>query len=392
MAWAVPLFDLEYDEREEAAVLGVLRSKWLTMGEKTAEFERSFADALGGGRVLATANCTAALHLAVRASGIGPGDEVILPALTFVATANAVLYERATPVFADIVGGHDLTIDPKDVAAKITRRTKAIIVMHYGGYPCRMGEILAIAQENGLTVIEDCAHAPGARYEGRPLGTLGDFGCYSFFTNKNLSTGEGGAIWCHDEAAAERVRLMRSHGMTAQTLDRHKGHAWGYDVVELGYNYRLTEIEAALALVQLGKLPANNAARRRHVERYRQLLARVPGLLLPFADFESGWGSADVSAYHLMVVLLPSGVQREPVQAALKEAGIQTSVHYRPLHTFSASGLASAPAIALDRTDSVAPRILTLPLWPGMADTAVDAVTVALASALRSDSLSAALS
>ena len=196
MDWAIPLFDLEYDEREETAVLEVLRSKWLTMGEKTADFERSFAGVLGGGQVLATASCTAALHMAVRAAGIGPGDEVIVPTLTFVATANAVLYEGATPVFADVVGEHDLTIDPHDVAVKITPRTKAVIVMHFGGYPCRISEILAVAREHGLVVIEDCAHAPGAAYEGTSLGTLGDFGCFSFFSNKNMSTGEGGAIWC----------------------------------------------------------------------------------------------------------------------------------------------------------------------------------------------------
>lgn len=382
MGWSIPLFDLEYDEREEAAVLEVLRSKWLTMGEKTAEFEREFAAALGGGRVLATANCTAALHMAVRAAGVGPGDEVIVPALTFVATANAVLYEGGTPVFADIVGEHDLTVDPENIAAKITPRTKAIMVMHYAGYPCRMREILEIAREHGLAVIEDCAHAPGASYEGKALGTLGDFGCFSFFTNKNLSTGEGGAIWCRDGAAAEHVRLMRSHGMTAQTLDRHKGHAWGYDVVELGYNYRLTEIEAALALVQLGKLDDNNAARRRHVERYRELLALVPGLVVPFAGFEDAWAFEGVSAYHLMVVLLPEDVEREPVQAALKDAGIQTSVHYRPLHTFSAPGLAAAFPVALGRIDAIAPRLLTLPLWPGMGDWAVEAVAGALRTAV----------
>lgn len=382
MAWQVPLFDLEYDEREEAVVLEVLRSNWLTMGEKTAAFESAFAAALGGGRVLAVANGTSALHLAVRAAGIGPGDEVIVPDLTFVATANAVLYEGATPVFADVVGEHDLTVDPADIAAKVTPRTKAIMVVHYAGYPCRMDEVLATAREYGLAVIEDCAHAPGASHRGRPLGTLGDFGCFSFFSNKNLATGEGGAIWCRDDTTAEKLRLMRSHGMTAQTLERHKGHAWGYDVVALGFNYRLTEIEAALALVQLEKLAAGNAKRRALTERYRELLAEIPGIEVPFAGFETAWGFEGVSSYHVMVVLLPPGTYRESVQSALKDAGIQTSVHYRPIHTFSSPSLAAARAQGPERVTAIGPRILTLPLWPGMSAAQVELVCSALETAL----------
>jgi len=382
MAWSIPLFDLDYGDAEKAAVLEVLESRWLTMGEKTAAFESALESALGGGHVLAVSSGTAALHLAVRAAGIGPGDEVIVPALTFVATANAVLYEGATPVFADIVGEHDLTLDPADVASKITPSTKAIMVMHYSGYACRMTEILALAREHGLAVIEDCAHAPGASYRARPLGTCGDFGCFSFFSNKNLATGEGGAIWCRDEQVAQRIRLMRSHGMTAQTLDRHKGHAWGYDVTELGYNYRLTEIEAALGMVQLAKLPAGNAARRVLTARYRELLAGVDRLMVPFADFETAWEFDGQSSYHLMVALLPPGTDRERVQASLKDEGIQTSVHYRPLHTFSAPMLSSAKAEGLERVDAVAGRILTLPLWPGMSIRQVDEVCSALGAAL----------
>lgn len=375
MTWRIPLFELEYDHQEEASVLEVLRSRWLTMGEQTVAFESAFTEFLGSGRVLATANCTASLHMAVRSAGVGAGDEVIVPALTFVATANAVLYEGATPVFADVIGEDDLTLDPADVASKITERTRAIIVVHYAGYPCRMREILEIASANGLAVIEDCAHAPGASYAGHALGTLGDFGCFSFFSNKNLSTGEGGAIWCRDDAAAERLRLMRSHGMTAQTLDRHKGHAWGYDVVALGYNYRLTEIEAALARVQLAKLRENNARRASRVARYRELLAGVPGITVPFS-------ATMESAHHLMVVLLPPCAVREDVQSALKDEGIQTSVHYRPLHTFSAEGLAGGRAERLGRVDAIAGRLLTLPLWPGMTDEQVEAVVEALRRAL----------
>jgi dTDP-4-amino-4,6-dideoxygalactose transaminase len=379
----VPLFDLEYDERERDAVLAVLDSKWLTMGERTAEFEERFAAACGAPYARAVANCTAALHLAVRALGIGPGDEVIVPDLTFVATANAVLYEGATPVLADAAGANDLTIDPGDIRRKITPRTKAIVVMHYAGYPCRMGEIMEIAQQHDLRVIEDCAHAPGASWEDRPLGTIGAVGCFSFFSNKNLSTGEGGMLVTSDPEIAEQVRLLRSHCMTAQTLDRHKGHAWGYDVVGLGYNYRLTEIEAALGIVQLDKLTANNDARRRWVARYRELLAGVPDLEVPFAGFEDGeMAQHGESAYHLMEVLLPEGASQHATAERLAAAGIQTSVHYRPLHTFSSPGLSAAPAQGLDALERIAPRLLTLPLYPGMGEDAVDYVVEALGAAL----------
>jgi len=383
MQWKIPLFDLEYDEREENAVLDVLRSKWLTMGDRTVQFERALEALLGGGRVLATSSCTAALHMAVRAAGVGPGDEVIVPDLTFVATANAVLYQGATPVFADVVSERDLTVDPADIARKITPLTKAIMVVHYAGYPCHMREILAIAEEHGLAVIEDCAHAPGASYEGRALGTLGDFGCFSFFSNKNVSTGEGGAIWCRDDDVAETLRLMRSHGMTAQTLDRHKGHAWGYDVVDVGYNYRLTEIEAALGLVQLEKLETNNAARARNARLYHELLASILGLVVPFAGFEDEWPFNGQSSYHIMVVLLPPGVSQITASDHLREAGIQTSVHYRPLHTFSGEQLAQAPAEGLETIRAISDRILTLPLWPGMAEEQVREVVAVLAEVAR---------
>ncbi|HEY3316901.1 MAG TPA: DegT/DnrJ/EryC1/StrS family aminotransferase [Coriobacteriia bacterium] len=379
----VPLFDLDYDEREEEAVLAVLRSKWLTMGDRTAEFEERFAASAGSPHAVAVANCTAALHLAVRVLGIGPGDEVIVPDLTFVATANCVLYEGAVPVLADVVGFNDLTLDPAEVRRKITPRTKAVIVMHYAGFPCRMDEVTGIAREHGLAVIEDCAHAPGGTFGKRALGTIGDVGCFSFFSNKNLSTGEGGMLTCADPDVAGRLRLLRSHCMTAQTLDRHKGHAWGYDVVDVGYNYRLTEIEAALGIVQLAKLPEANAARRRWVERYRDRLAEIPGVVVPFAGFEAGeMPQRGKSAYHLMEILLPEGASQQTVAEKLAERGVQTSVHYRPLHTFSSPKLANAPAEGLEKLDAIAPRLLTLPLYPTMGEERVDYVCEALAEAV----------
>ena len=194
---------------------------------------------------MALTNCTAALHLAYLAVGVGPGDEVICPSLTFVATANAALTAGATVVLADVTSADDLTVDPADIERKITPRTKAIAVVHYAGYACDMDAILAIAERHRIAVIEDAAHAPLATYKGRALGTLGDVGCYSFFSNKNLSTGEGGAIVARTDELQKKLKLMRSHGMTTLTLDRHKGHAFSYDVVLAGQNYRIDEIRSA---------------------------------------------------------------------------------------------------------------------------------------------------
>jgi dTDP-4-amino-4,6-dideoxygalactose transaminase len=370
--WKVPLADLNFDDSEENAVLDVLRSRWLTMGSVTQAFENEFAGLVKTRHALAVSNATVALHLACLAIGLGPGDEVIVPSLSFVATANAVLYTGAEVRFADILGPHDLTIDPESIAAQISPRTKAIIVMHYGGFPCQMPAILETARQHGLAVIEDAAHAPGAWLEGEHLGTLGDIGCFSFFSNKNLSTGEGGMLVTDNPVIAEKVRLMRSHGMTSLTWDRHQGHAYSYDVVELGYNYRIDEIHSALGREQLRKLEAGNARRRAITQFYWQEL-QDSGLQLPFAT-QSG-NPAIQPAHHIFPVLLPEKADRKFFIDQLREAGIQTSIHYPPIHSFSfyqkhyAGNRKSLPV-----TESVAAREVTLPLFPGMTDAMVEMV------------------
>ena len=357
--WKVALSDIDFGPEEEAAVTAVIRSKWLTMGERTAEFERQFAAACGARHAIAVNNCTAALHLSLLAAGVGPGDEVIVPSLTFVATANAVLYCGAVPVFGDICGPDRLHLDPADVERKITARTRAIVPVHYGGYSCDMSAFQTLASHHGLALIEDAAHAPGARFQGRPVGSIGDLTCFSFFSNKNLSTGEGGMITTDDDRLAAAVRTNRSHGMTTVTLDRHKGHAFTYDVVSAGYNYRLTEIQSALGLVQLGKLERNNAKRRRLVGMYiERLAATCPGLTIPFC------GMLEDSACHIFVVLLPEGADRESVQSRLKQAGIQSSIHYPPVHRFK--NFQGRFRDAVPRVEDVAARLLTLPLHPLM--------------------------
>ena len=375
--WKITLADIDFGPEEEAAVVEVIRSKWLTMGARTAEFEQRFAEACGATHAIALNNCTAALHLALLGVGVGPGDEVIVPSLTFVATANAVLYCGASPVFADVVGPERLHMDPQDVARKVTPRTKAILPVHYAGYACDMEALLDLATSRGLKVVEDAAHAPGSRWRGRPVGSISDVTCFSFFSNKNLSTGEGGMITTNDDELAAGVRLNRSHGMTTLTYDRHRGHAFSYDVISAGYNYRLTEIQSALGLAQLAKLNRNNDVRRGLVAEYRRRLADIAGVIVPFAGMDAE------SSCHIMSVLLPAGTDRTAVQQAMKDEGIQTSVHYPPVHTFSnfkARFRADVPKV-----EALAPRQFTLPLHPLMKVEDVGVVADALARAIAAN-------
>jgi len=358
----VPLADILVDSELRAAVDEVVSSGWWSMGPKVLEFEQAFAEFCDVRHALAVANGTAALHLALLAAGCGPGDEVILPSLNFVAAANAIAHTGATPVFCDISGPDDLNLDPADLEAAIGPRTKAVLVLHYGGFPCDMQAVRELSEQRGLIVIEDAAHAPGATWQGRPCGGLGLVGCFSFFSNKNLPVGEGGMIVTDDDAVAERLRLLRSHGMTTLTWERHRGHAASYDVVAQGFNYRLDELRAAMGLVQLRRLPDENARRGTISDRYRERLDGVNGITMPFGDLEEG----TTSAHHLAVALLPEG-RRDDVRAALSERRIQTSVHYPPIHLFTHyTELGSRRP--LPRTEAVAARVVTLPLYAHMRD------------------------
>jgi dTDP-4-amino-4,6-dideoxygalactose transaminase len=382
MTWRIPLSDIDFGPEELTAVQEVLASRWLTMGSITQEFERSFANYVGTQHAIAVTNATAGLHLACLAVHIGTGDEVIVPSLTFVATSNAVLYAGGIPVFADIVDETDLNISPKSIEEYITPRTRAVIVVHYGGYACDMRQIMALAQKYHLYVIEDAAHAIGSELDGKKLGTVGDIGCFSFFSNKNMTTGEGGMLVTNDDNLAEKLRLMRSHGMTSLTWDRHQGHAWDYDVVALGYNYRIDEMRSALGLVQLEKLERNNERRRQLTLHYREALQELtPEIGIPFEDHRG------ISAAHLMPILLPKGVKRNEFMRGMKEKGIQTSHHYPPIHRFSA--YQNNPIIPLKNlpvTDEISEREVTLPLYPTLSDEDVLVVVEAIKSSLTDTS------
>jgi dTDP-4-amino-4,6-dideoxygalactose transaminase len=378
MRWKYPLSDIDLGREEEREILKVLRSRWLSTGPMTERFEKAFSSYLGGGNTIAVSNGTAALHLALASLHLKEGDEVILPSLTFIATANAVLYLGAKPVFADIVGKEDFNISPEEIQKRITKKTKVIMVMHYGGYPCNMEAILKVAKRYGLYVIEDAAHAPGAEYQGKKCGLIGDMGCFSFFSNKNLVTGEGGMVVTRNKEWAERIRRMRSHGMETLSWDKYHGHLSSYDIRGLGYNYRTTEIQSALGLVQLRKLDRNNEKRKRLVGLYRKELQQVEEISIPFLKFEGN------PSYHLLPILVGASFDRNKTIGLLKDFGIQASVHYPPVHLFSLYrnqfGYKKGDLL---RTEEVSQRELTLPLHPMMKAKDVKWITKKLKAVIR---------
>ena len=375
----IPVFDVRLGEHEVEAAAETLRSGWLTMGPRTQDFEREYADYLGVPHAVAVSSCTAALHLAYLAAGVGPGDEVIVPGITFVATAAAARYCGATPVLAEVLGQHDLSLDPDDVAARITDRTKAVVPVHYGGYAAPMEPLRQLCEEHGLALIEDAAHSPDATEVGgeRKLGTIGLAGAFSFFSNKIFSCGEGGLVATADDEVAELAKSRRSHAMTSGTWDRHKGHALGYDVVGVGYNYRMDEPRAALLSARLPGLAADIAQRREVTRRYRELLAGMPELELPYSDDQVG-----ASSCYVMPVMLRDEELRDPLRRLLSERfKIQTTMLYPSINEFTAyrgDGQGELP-----RCERVARTQLTIPLYPHLGEERQDRVVASLREALE---------
>jgi dTDP-4-amino-4,6-dideoxygalactose transaminase len=371
----VPLFDLRLRDADVAAVEETLRSGWLTMGPRTAAFERAFAEHLGARHAIAVSSGTAALHLAYLAAGVGPGDEVIVPSITFVATAAAVRYCGGTPVPAEVIGAEDLGLDPEDVQGRLTPRTRAVCVVHYAGYPAAVEAVRDLCRRHDLALIEDAAHAPSARSrEGRTLGTIGLAGAFSFFSNKVLSCGEGGLLATDDDAVAALAASRRSHALTSGTWDRHRGHAAGYDVTGVGFNYRLDEARAALLLSRLGGLEQDIARRRELVLGYRRLLADVDGIIVPFTDDD-----VQRSSCYVMPVLVADPAWRDGLRAHMLERhGVQTSVIYPALHELSAY----AETAPLPRSERVGRSQVTLPLYPHLSEGQQERVVAAVRSGL----------
>jgi perosamine synthetase len=363
------------DEDDIAAVVAVLRSDWLTTGPNIADFEAAICEVSGADHAVAISSGTAALHAAMYAIGVGPGDEVIAPAITFAASANAAIYQGATPIFAD-VDPDTLLIDPASVRARITPQTRAIVAVDYAGQPCDYTALRAIADDHGLMIIADACHAIGGSYQGRPVGSVADLSTFSFHPVKHVTTGEGGAVTTANAEWAEKMRHFRNHGITTDHRQRAERGSWFYEMVDLGFNYRMTDFQAALGTSQLRKLSGWVGRRQAIAQRYDEAFAELP-LVRPLAV------RPDVShAYHLYVVRLATellGADRSTIFADLREEGVGVQVHYIPvyLHPFYRSRFGYGPGLC-PAAEAAYDQILSLPMFPGMGDDDVETVIAAV--------------
>jgi dTDP-4-amino-4,6-dideoxygalactose transaminase len=366
--------DLGQAEIDEVA--DTLRSGWLTGGPKVQRFEEAFRELTGAEHAVSLSSATAGLHLALLASGIGPGDEVITTPLTFAATVNVILHAGATPILADVCED-DYNIDPEDVARRATPATKAVIPVHYGGQPCRMDELLALARARGLRVIEDAAHALGASYRDRPVGAIGDAAVFSFYPTKNITTGQGGMLTTDDEELADRVRLLRLHGLSRTAWDRYAEQgSWAYQVLAPGFNYVMTDIAAAIGIKQLERLTAFQARRHELAAEYDRRLADLPEIIRPQVR------GGVVHSRHLYPIRLDLervSITREAFIEALRGRGIGTSVHYIPihLHPYFRERLGVCPG-DFPVAERVFEGLVSLPLFPRMRDADVARVSDAV--------------
>ena len=376
MEYKIPLFELNFDEAEENAVLETIRSKRISTGPKTTEFENKFSSMLNVKHSVALSNCTVALHLAMNLLDIKDGDEVICPSLTFVATANSIRYVNAIPVFADVKSYDDLTLDPEDIERKITAKTKAITVMHYGGFACDMDSIMAIAKKYDLKVIEDACHGPLSEHKGRKLGTIGDIGCFSFFSNKNISTGEGGMLVTNNAEFYKRANLLRSHGMTSLSYERSKGHSTSYDVIDLGFNYRMDDIRSSIGIVQLDKIETDLKNRAEVRKFYIKELSEISEIIIPFQDY------SEFSSNYIFPVILKNSTdeKRDLIRNKLAEAGIQTSVHYPAVHKFS---IYKDFYREMPVTDYITDNLITLPMYANLKKDEVGYICEKLKNSLK---------
>jgi perosamine synthetase len=361
-------------EADIAAVVGVLRSDWLTTGPKVGEFEEAVARYVGSRFAVSLSSGTAALHAAMFAAGIGPGDEAITSPLTFCATANAVLYQDGRPVFADVTAD-TLNLDPAQVAPRLTSRTKAIVSVAYAGHPSDMTNLARLAREHGLLLIDDACHALGARYGERPVGSIADMTVFSFHPVKHIATGEGGMVTTDSPRLCERLRLFRNHGLDRDSRERQASGQWRYEMTTLGFNYRLTDLASALGLSQLARIGDNLARRREIARRYAEGFAAIASLELPVEreNVRSAWHLYPV---RLRLERLSAG--RDDVFAALRAEGLGVNVHYLPvhLHRYYRERFGYAEGEYPVAEDAYS-RLITLPMFHGMADQDVDDVLMA---------------
>ncbi len=342
---------------DKKSVLNALNSTFLTFGPKLEIFERSFSKMTGAKYAIAVSNATSALQLSLKAIGIKKGDQVIIPDMTFVATASAVINNDATPVLTDI--SEDFNISTKDIERKITDKTKVIVPVHFAGKSCNMNEIMKIAKKNNLAVIEDCAHAIGTKFNGKHVGLFGNAGCFSFYPTKNITTIEGGMVITNSKKIADYIKSSRNHGLTKSLQRRYeKGYPWEYDVIEAGYNYRLDEIRSALGNSQLKRISELNSLRRKASRYYNSKLRLVEGIIVPEITNDD--------SCHLYIIRIQKkfGESRNSLYSRLLKSGIQTTVHYKPLHKFTIFRNNKDKNENYPNTIIIYNEILSLPLYP----------------------------
>ena len=379
LAINVPFHRASLGEEEVQAVSEVLRSGWLTMGSKTLEFERRFADYVGSRYAIAVSSCTAALHLSLEAIGLEPGDEVLLPTTTFTATAEVVTYLRARPVFVDI-DPLTMNISPGDAKRRISPRTRAMIPVHFAGLPCDMDSLRDLAQAHQLHVVEDAAHALPSAYRGRRIGALSELTAFSFYATKTLTTGEGGMITTDDESHVKRMQVMRLHGISRNAWNR-SGSSWDYEVREAGYKYNLTDLQSAIGMAQLAKCDEMNEARRRIAERYSDAFASLPALEVPeiLPDRQSSW-----HLYVLRLRLEQLSIDRKRFIEELAARGVNASVHFIPLHLqpYYQERFGYRPG-DFPNAEHEYERCVSLPIYPGMSDDEIRYVITTVSDIVR---------
>jgi len=365
----VPFIIPEITKNDKNAVLNALNSRLLTDGPKLRKFESIFAKFTGAKFAIGVSNGTAALHLSLKALGIGKGSEVIIPDITFVATASSVLLTGATPVLADV--DENLNILIPSIKKSITSRTKAIIPVHFAGKSCKINEITSIARKNRISIIEDCAHAIGSRVNGKHVGTLGQAGCFCFYPTKNFTTIEGGMVVTNSKNIADFVRYARNHGITKTLVSRFSsGKPWDYDVKNSGYNYRLDEIRASLGINQIKRVKKMNLLRKKAADYYNKKLGDIEGVIVP----DKSIGVEHVHHLYVIRITRKYGITRDMLFQKLLKIGIRTSVHYKPLHRFTIFKKMAKVFDSLSNSVDAYSQILSLPLYPSISKKQQDMV------------------
>lgn len=365
----VPYFEPWITAKDKKSILKVLDQRWLTTGPTLQKFEEKIGKFITSKYAIGVSNATQALHLSVKSLGIGPGDQVIVPTFTFAATANAVTYCGAEPILVD-VDLDTFNISTKEIERKITNKTKAVICVHYGGQACDMKEIRSISRKHGLFIIEDCAHALGSTYENKKCGSFGQTGCFSFYPTKIITTGEGGMVTTSEKKLYEKIRILRSQGVNIQAADREKKAQWKYDVVDLGYNYRLDEIRAALGLSQIGRIRKINERRIRIAKKYDEKLGKIKGIITPQKKSNRN------HIYHLYTIKIEKEypLTRDELFQKLYKKGIGTSVQYYPLHLMSYNKKKYQNSKKFQNAEILKDQVLCLPIFPTMTSKQIDYV------------------